>query len=760
MPFVPSDLRTGGALQGAVAASLVRQREAAAELAPGTRIGIYRVLQELARGGMAIVYLAERADGEYEQQVALKWMLQAQPDAASEALFRRERQALADLRHPNIARLLDGGRSDEGRPWFAMELIAGERLDTHCVRAGLSQGHRLILFQQVCAAVAFAHARGVIHRDIKPSNVLVDADGSAKLLDFGIAQLLGQDDALAIRAYTPGFASPEQVRGEALTVASDVYQLGRLLASLLSAHTEEQATIAARTATTVALNTESANVSLHPSLPAGLQPDLVAILRKACAADPLQRYASAETLADDVTALIERRPVAARPRRVGYIATRFLQRHPVAIGLSSLALLTLIATLVAFTWRLAQERDRARLEADRAQAGEGFLVSLFRISDSGLNAGRNLNTHELLDRGARQVAADTHSSPGVRIHLLQILARVSVSLGEYDQAQELLIRAFAEADTPALRVPLWAQQLSLLQRRGETAKAVALAPTIIADIPADAEFDTVRAHALNTAARAAAQSGDKRAAAWQALAMIAARRAEDIGQQGYALRTQAFLQELAGDSLAAVDSTSQAVILLTRALGTAAPEVFSARGHHAFLLDEMGESQRALVDIEALHRDSRPALRRDHAAAIYVDAIRSLIYRHNGRLDEALSIGVDTTQRCVKALGENQAQCGHSLYATATALLDLDRPADALPWLERLLRNRRNSMGADHFYTAYAEQLLARAYCLTGRETDGLAIATRTAERFARELRPDDRRQLEAQATRARCTAASAQAMR
>jgi predicted Ser/Thr protein kinase len=233
MPIDPRVFQTGGALQGAVAASLLRQREADAELRPGERVGIYRVLRELGRGGMAIVYLAERDDGEYQQQVALKWMHAAQADDAGEALFRRERQALADLSHPHIARLLDGGRSAGGRPWFAMEYIEGEPLDRHCMDSALPLARRLALFRHVCEAVAFAHARGVIHRDIKPSNVLVDRNGNAKLLDFGIAQWLGQHDALATRACTPGFASPEQWRGESVTVASDVYQLGRLLVAIL-----------------------------------------------------------------------------------------------------------------------------------------------------------------------------------------------------------------------------------------------------------------------------------------------------------------------------------------------------------------------------------------------------------------------------------------------------------------------------------------------------------------------------------------------
>ena len=317
---------------------------------------------------MAIVYLAERADGEYEQQVALKWMQHAQADDAGAELFRRERQALADLRHPHIARLIDGGRGEDGRPWLAMDFVDGERLDRHCVRESLPLRERLALFLQVCAAVAHAHARGLIHRDIKPSNVLVDVAGGARLLDFGIAQLLGRDDGLASGAFTPGFASPEQARGEAVTVAGDVYQLGRLLASLACDDEQQQATLVAAQ-TTLAQAAQGVPLDLPASLPR----DLAAIVRKASATEPAMRYATADALADDVRAFLARRPVRARPRRPAYVAARYLQRHPLGVALAALVLALLVGGAAFFTVRLRAERDIANYQARAATAVLEFL---------------------------------------------------------------------------------------------------------------------------------------------------------------------------------------------------------------------------------------------------------------------------------------------------------------------------------------------------------------------------------------------------
>jgi tetratricopeptide (TPR) repeat protein len=467
MPIDPRELRTGGALQGAVAASLLRAREAASELAPGARVGIYRVLRELGRGGMAIVYLAARDDGEYEQQVALKWMQAAHAGDGSEALFRRERQALADLRHPHIARLLDGGRGADGRPWFAMEYIEGERIDRHCARQALPLARRLALFREVCAAVAFAHARGVIHRDIKPSNVLVDSDGSARLLDFGIAQLLGEDDALASRAYTPGFASPEQVRGETLTIASDVYQLGRLLAAMLGASSVAADSAATRggDAATVAVEIDPApahGVESAPALPAGLAPDLVAIVSKATATDPAQRYATADALAGDVAALLERRPVSARNRTTSYVARRYMQRHPVGVAAALLALALLTAMALAFTTRLRQERDLAQQQRDIAQQ-ERDAAEQARAASDAINRFLNedlldaanplkrapgapeVTVRQALDQAEPRVAQRFANEPAVQASVLTTLGVLRYEFGEYERAMQLYDQALGAA---------------------------------------------------------------------------------------------------------------------------------------------------------------------------------------------------------------------------------------------------------------------------------------------------------------------------
>ncbi len=759
MPIDPNDFRTGGALQSAVAASVLRQRDAAAELAAGTQLGIYRVQRELGRGGMAIVYLAERADGEYEQRVALKWMRAAQIDAAAETLFRRERQALADLRHPHIARLLDGGRSVDGRPWFAMEYIDGEPLDRHCIAAGLAVRQRVELFLQVCTAVAFAHAHGLIHRDIKPSNVLVDADGSAKLLDFGIAQLLDQDDGVATLAFTPGFASPEQLRGEPLTVASDVYQLGRLLASILSADITECETVVQGEAERITAVLANANASSpHAALPAGLPPDLQLILQRAAADDPAQRYSSVDALAADVLAHLHCRPVRARDGGMGYRAGLFVRRNAVASALVGVAATLLLVAAGVFTWRLAQERDRARLEAERAEAGEAFLVSLFRVSDPGVNRGEKLTARQLLERGAQRIQADTRATPAVRARLLQVLAEVNFSLGEFAPTQHLIERALSEPLDLPQRLSLQALQLWLQQRRGDAAATVAQAPTVIAAVPSGAQYDTLRARVLNAAARAASQTGDARAVAWQAQALEAAQRADNAEQQGVAWRTLGFMQEGAGDMQSALASTTRAVQFLSQGMGEGSPEAFSARANRAYLLSETNEVALAMQEVEALHREAAAVIPPEHIASIYIDATRAWVLRDGGRSEEALVAGLDVAQRCVTALGENHMQCGHTMLAVANALRDLDRPAEALPWLERLVRNRQESMGAEHVYTAFAEHWLARVYCQTGRVADGMPLAARVSKRFDAELPADNYDRIEARKTRALCEAPAATA--
>jgi tetratricopeptide (TPR) repeat protein len=699
MPIDPNELRTGGALQGAVAASLLRQREIGAELAPGERVGAYRVVRELGRGGMAIVYLAERDDGEYRQQVALKWMPQAQPDAASETLFRRERQALADLRHPHIARLIDGGRNVQGRPWFAMELILGEPLDRHCVRQQLPLAQRLRLFGQVCAAVAFAHARGVIHRDIKPSNVLVDSDGDAKLLDFGIAQLLDQHDELASGAFTPGFASPEQARGEPVTVASDVYQLGRLLASLLSSNVEEQTTIAA--------GPSALGADAPPPLPATLAPSLAAILHRACAADPAARYATADALAADVRAFVERRPVAARGGGAGYTTVCFFQRHPVAVGAATIVLLLAIGAGLLFANRLRIERDAATHQARIATTVLDFMHDdLLAAADPAAAPGQELTVRAALDLASASASVRFDSLPVEHAAVRVALASLYQSLGRFDDAEREARAAVALGDGGTVPAA---------QRREAEAT---LASVLIARDKLDEArrlYEALRATAL------AVDGADSRAVLGidDALGLIL----ERSGEYERALELHQRVHDVARRTLGADDT-------LTRESAESAAVALQMLGRH-------GEARPLLQQV----LDSRAReLGARHPATLAAAHELGVLERHSGRLDAALERLQPTLSARREVLGVDHPETLSSANEVATVLQELKRYDEAEPLFRDVLERRLRRLGEEHRFTRNSMSNLGLLFSLSGRLQEAAPLYERTLAietRLTGERHPD-----------------------
>lgn len=463
MRFDASDFKTGAALRGPVAESLLTRGGDGRLLQPGERVGPFQVESELGRGGMGVVYRASRSDGAYRQQVALKWLAGWQAGPEVEAMFRRERQALADLAHPHIARLLDGG-SEDGQPWFAMELVEGLALDRHGAVHGLSLAQRLVLLRQACQAVAHAHAHGVLHRDIKPSNVLVDSEGGVKLLDFGIARLIDQQDAAGIGAFTPGFASPEQGRGEASTVASDVYQLGRLIACVCLATPE--------------------GTSAAP-----LPRDLRAILAKACAEDPGARYATVLALDEDLQRMLERRPVAARRGGAGYRTQRFLQRHPASSLGAAVLVLAMLSMAIWFTQRLREERDLAQAQAAVARSTLAFLrEDLLAAADPSAAPGRELSVREALDRAAPAVGQRFSGQPVEQSAVRLTLSELYGALGRQAEALEQSGLALETSFPPAaleLQQRLRLQHLDsllALDRLDEAARQLAAwAPAAQAD---------------------------------------------------------------------------------------------------------------------------------------------------------------------------------------------------------------------------------------------------------------------------------------
>lgn len=407
-------LEPGAVLGGALVGALLRERLALDELSPGGRLGAFRIVRELGRGGMGIVYLATRSDGAFDQQVAIKWLPVGESAANAAGQFKRERQILAGLRHSHIARLLDGGSSD-GHLWFAMEHVDGAPVDRYAADAGLGWRERVRLLLPVIDAVQFAHARLLVHRDIKPDNVLVDADGRAMLVDFGVAALLGEVDARA--AYTEGFVSPEQRLGAPPDISADVWQLGRLLQATLAAGTPAQPA---------------------PDIPA----DLKAIIACATTAEPAGRYPTAAALQSDLQRLLAHRPVSVR-RPGAWGRLRLLARaHPLGLASSVLALALFAATITGFMLRLAHQRDVAEHARATAEAINAFIEEDLLPGADPLQAGsRDTSMAELAERALARAEARLGAAPHVAAQVELSLGRTLANLGDFKSAE----RAFALA---------------------------------------------------------------------------------------------------------------------------------------------------------------------------------------------------------------------------------------------------------------------------------------------------------------------------
>ncbi len=468
-------LLIGAALQGMDVAA-----ERDADLEAGQTLGAYHILRPLGRGGMGTVYLAERADGQFHKHVALKVVKRGMDTDEILLRFRYEREILARLEHPNIARLLDAGVTDDGRPYFAMEYVEGEALDAHCDRNALSIKDRLALFQTVCEAVRYAHRNLVVHRDLKPSNILVTREGEVKLLDFGIAKLLEDDLALSTvpltqmgaRRLTPQYAAPEQVQSAPTTPATDVYALGVILYLLMTGRRpyrfqgrsfaeieliicdrvpEKPSTVALRpvedgdAATPEALSRQRAVAPKR--LRRQLRGDLDAIVMMALRKEPERRYASAAELLEDLRRYAEGRPVVAQPDSVGYRAARFARRHQVGVALTAVVLLLIAALTGFYTARLADERDRANQEAARAIATRDFIVGTFALADPDAVVDPRaaledtFTKRDLIEANLERI--DELSDPLDQAVVLDGMAKAYVSYSRFEKADSLYRRALA-----------------------------------------------------------------------------------------------------------------------------------------------------------------------------------------------------------------------------------------------------------------------------------------------------------------------------
>ncbi len=638
----------------------------AGALPPGTLIDVYRIVRELGHGGMGAVYLAERADGAYSQQVALKVVRGGLIAAALERRFLRERQILARLQHPNIARLLDGGFTRERLPYLAMEYVEGEPLTRWAESRSLGAEARLRLFLEVCEAVQYAHRQLVVHRDLKPANILVSGEGHVRLLDFGIARLLDdsaeEGEALTRTGFlllTPEYAAPEQVRGDAPTTATDVYSLGAVLYELLSGKKAYEFSSHSLTEILRVLDQDIPLLAHRPDLPKALQRqlsgDLETIVHRALAREPERRYPSAEALAADVRRHLEHRPVAARPDSLGYRLAKYLRRNRLAVSAAA-ALLIAIALGVATTIWQALE---ARREATRAQAMSDLLYGSFGAVDPLTAQGRTVSAREVLDAAAKRI--DTVRDPSVRIDVLRTIGELYFMVAVYEPAESLLLRARTEAtalhgERSKERAEVLGIHASMLVDRGKYDEALVLAEetrSIGEDVPG----------------------------------------AEGIARS--ALATIGSALEFKGDTAKAEEVFRQLLELDMRRFGARSKQVGEDLGHIGYNLvfkDRYEEAEsmykRAIETLVAVAPDA------DSTATAYHGL--GLLYRRMARLPEAEQNHRRYYELRARLLGPDHPRVASALVELATDIQMQGRLDEAEPLLKRTLEIRERMLRPDH----------------------------------------------------------------
>jgi serine/threonine-protein kinase len=724
------------------------------------RIGPYRILDLLGRGGMGQVFLAERADKEFERRVAIKtigWMA-ATPDLIER--FRKERQILADLDHPHIARLLDGGRSDDGVPYLVMEYVDGKSIVDDCRAKALTIPQRLQLILKICEAVQFAHRKLVIHRDIKPSNILITADGTPKLLDFGIAKLLESGSgAVATRAelrvMTPEYASPEQLRGEAATTATDVYGLGLLLYQLLTgrfpydtgnATSPEIERIVCHTEPampSVAVARDADDDELLRSMHVGrrelagrLAGDLDNIVMMALRKEPERRYETVKDLAADIGNYLASRPVTARASSLHYRSAKFVARNRTAVAAAMTAVTAIVAMTVFHTARLSGERDLAEQERRVAEEATQFMVDLFSVNAPDQALGAELTARQVLDRGALKLESALGDSPRVRARLLLTLGRVYERLGQYEPARSHLeqsIELYRNNVPDAGEIMIEnLEELAWIHYRGEDwVAADAAAQEALAMREASVgPRDPSLARVLNHLGTIAFWRDDLEASLGyydRALALLAADNSELRKDRATTLNHLGVTYDYIGRDDEAERAYIESLDIRVGLYGEQHPDTATAMANLAGYYanredwDRAAEfSAKALQVDRAMHGD-------EHANVAYDLELLSAIERGRGQYVRALDYAVESSRIWAQTLGEEHSRYISSLDGIAVIQIDMHEPEAALASATRAADLAIAGSGAEHTLTADVLYTKARALRGIGQLDDARDAVTRAS---------------------------------
>ena len=677
------------------------------------RIGNFRVVSELGRGGMGVVYLGERED-EFHQRVAIK-VVQRGFDAEMLGRLRRERQILATLDHPNIARLVDGGSTDDGRPFFAMDHIEGRDLLAWCNENCLDVRQRVRLFVGVCAAVQYAHRNLVIHRDLKPSNILVTDDGVPKLLDFGIAKLLAAEASDETRTglvpMTPDYASPEQMLGEPLTTATDVYSLGVVLFELLTGvhpYAERVTGPASLARLLHAANAPKASSRVlergdahddegrggppmrNAQLARTLRGDLDNILAMALRREPDRRYPSVAELADDLRRYLDLRPVHAHPESLGYRVGRFVRRQKLLAAAGLLVFVSMAVGITSTTWQ-ARKAEQARLAAEQqaelAQTVSSYLVEIFGEPDPGKHLGNEPKASDLLARG-RDRLDDLDGQPGVQAELALVIGQAYQQLGRYDDAKALFRRCL-ELRTVHLAPP----HPKLVEGLLYLSDAESLL----------GETEAAQSHLLEAIEQQKMMNGDP---------IVFASLLNDLGVNQYRR----------GELDDALASTESALALRRKHLGPRHVETARTLANFASIQVTQGKVEEAVAPMREVLGIYEETLGPDHPWSLEAQSNLAVILFHLGRNDEAIRAYRSLTDSQRRVYGGSHPLLGGDLTDLGWILLQTESAnTEALPVFQEALDVLESTVGNGD--EEYLRALVGRgkAYAARGQTEDAAA---------------------------------------
>jgi serine/threonine-protein kinase len=692
--------------------------------------GPYRLLHRIGRGGMSEVWLAERVDGFLKRPVALKLPYAGGPNSHFAERLHREKDILAGLVHPGIARLYDAGIAEQGRPFLALEYVEGEDLTAYCDRRTLSNGDRLRLFLKILAAVQYAHSRLVIHRDLKPSNILITSSSEVKLLDFGIAKLTTHGEAIETeltvsegRALTLAYASPEQISGQAVTTASDVFSLGVILCELLSG---ERAFVPARESRAAL---EEAILTADPRRPSQqilredqararsttarklrkqLRGDLDLIVLKALRKQPDERYSTVDVFRADIERYFAGEPVLAQPQSARYRTRKFVLRHKLGVASAAAVVLALTAGLSAALWEARIARNEARTSA----AVQEFTEGLFRansVDQPDPVKARETTARHLLDIGARKVEASLNDAPEAKSRMLTILSRLYFDLGLDDESVALrkqrvaLLKKLYGARSPAI-VPAMVALGSAMHasRAVNEREAVMLEAKSILDEARDFTSPT-RAEVLSFLGEHYSSTDLPKAIAYSEEAIRLRRRWPPSEALGAALYLSGISHLNAGNNQQAAAAFREAITLSKRLSGDSNADL---PRYYAF----QAQAEYSLNDFASAEADYRNALR--YAQKLYgeddVDTLQTesrlgTFLAATSRPQEALPYLEKAKDSCLRTKGpDDPFHTPQMLLVYGNALGTIGRPEDALRYISDAVQNRRRNRPG----TMYLGQML------------------------------------------------------